>query len=91
MLVLAGFAWLGYGLHPRLVLVGWLALAYCAVVMLFGELLQMPGWMTGLSPFTHLPELPAGDFSWPPVAATLAVAAVLGLGGLLALRRRDVG
>ena len=90
VLVLAAVAWLGYAVRPRLVLAGWLALAYCAVVMLFGEALQMPGWAVGLSPLEHLPTMPAEAFEVLPVAVLLLVAGGLGAAGLAALRRRDL-
>lgn len=91
VLVLAAVGWLGYAVRPGLVLVGWLALAYCAVVMLFGDLLQLPGWAMGLSPFEHLPAMPADPFDPLPVVVLLLVVAALGAAGLDALRRRDLG
>jgi ABC-2 type transport system permease protein len=77
--------------RPRLALVGWLALAYCAVVMLFGDLLQLPGWAMDLSPFEHLPAMPADPFDPVPVVVLLLAVGVLGASGLGALRRRDLG
>ena len=90
VLVLAAVAWLGYAVRPRLALAGWLALAYCAVVLLFGELLGLPGWAIGLSPLEHLPDMPAESFAAAPFAVLLLVAAALVTAGLVALRRRDL-
>ena len=50
-----GFAlWLAYGIDSRWAPAGWLGLGFCFVVMMFGELLQLPGWLMGVSPFRHL-------------------------------------
>jgi ABC-2 type transport system permease protein len=90
VLVLVAVTWLVYGLAPRLATVGWLLLTFCAVVLLFGETLRFPGWVQDLSPFRHLALVPAEPFAWAPFATLLLVAAVVGLGGFGALRRRDV-
>ena len=90
VLVLSGVARLLYGVLPRLASLAWLALAYCFVVMLFGELLQLPQALQDLSPFEHLALVPAEDFTWAPFLGLLAVAAVLSAAGQLAFARRDV-
>lgn len=89
--VLAGLALLLYGISPRLALVSWAALAGAVVVAFFAEPLQLPAWVRDdISPFTHLPQLPAADLTWGPPIAVLAVAGALAAGGFGALRRRDV-
>ncbi|HET8603221.1 MAG TPA: hypothetical protein VFM09_04775 [Marmoricola sp.] len=91
VLVLAAVARLLYGLAPRLASLAWLALAFCAVVLLFAEVLRFPSWVRDLSPFHHLALVPAEAFRWWPFVALLLVAAVVSLAGQLAFRRRDVG
>lgn len=88
--VLAGLALLLYGISPRLALVAWAALAGTVVVGFFAEPMQLPPWVRDLSPFSHLPQLPAADLTWGAPIAVLAVAVVLGAVGLGALRRRDI-
>lgn len=90
-LVLAAVAGLLYGLAPRLGSLAWLALAFCAVVMLFAEVLRFPQWVRDLSPFHHLALVPAQDFRWWPFLALLLVAVLFGAAGQLAFRRRDAG
>ncbi len=90
VLVLVALTWLAYGLSARWAGVGWLALTFCVVVLVFGELLQLPRWLVGLSPFTHLALVPAESFAWELVLWQLALAAVLGTAGIVALRRRDL-
>jgi ABC-2 type transport system permease protein len=91
VLILVALTWLAYGLSARWAGIGWLALTFCVVVLFFGELLQLPGWLVGLSPFTHLALVPAEAFAWGPVLWQLAFAAALVTAGILALRRRDLG
>jgi ABC-2 type transport system permease protein len=90
VLVLGGLARTVYGLAPRLVTAAWLALVYCWVVMMFGELFRLPQWSQDLSPFEHLALVPAEDFGWTPFLVLLAVAAALSVVGQAAFRRRDV-
>lgn len=90
MLVLAGAALLLHGLSPRWALVIWGAFAYTLVVGLLGSALDLPQWALDISPFTHVPAMPAAGFSWPPLAALLAVALLLMVAGVRALGRRDI-
>lgn len=90
VLVLSGCARLLFGVLPRWTVLAWVPLAFCAVVMLFGELFQLPEWLRDLSPFEHLPMVPAEDFAWEPVLGVAAVAVLLSVAGQLAFRRRDV-
>ena len=60
VLVLSALARVLFGLAPRRLALAWAPLVWCAVVMLFGELFNLPTWAMGLSPFEHLPVVPAG-------------------------------
>lgn len=90
VLVLAGLARLLHGLSPRVAPLAWLGLLLVAVVLLFGELLRLPGWFRDLSPFQHLALVPAEPFRPAPVLAVLGVALVLSVAGQVAFRVRDV-
>ncbi|MEQ6899605.1 hypothetical protein [Nocardioides sp. YIM 152588] len=91
VLVLSGIARLVYGVAPRLLLVGWLALVFCVVVLIFGEFLKFPDWLQGVSPFDHMPLMPVEDFDAVPVLLVAAIAALLSFAGQMAFRRRDIG
>jgi len=52
--------------------------------------LQFPDWMNNLSPFGHVPQLPAADMSWTPMLVLTVVAAGLIWLGLAGFRRRDL-
>ncbi len=88
--VLSGVAVLLIGAMPRLAPVAWGVIAACLLLLLVGPLLELDQWVLDLSPFTHVPHLPGGDFTPVPLMILTVVAAVLGGAGLIALRRRDV-
>ena len=80
-----------FGLAPRLVVgATWAILAVVLAVTLFGQPLRLDQKLQDLSPFTHLPRLPAATFTATPVAWLLAAAALLAAVGLAAFRRRDL-
>jgi ABC-2 type transport system permease protein len=89
--VLVAITWLMYGLNPRWAGVGWVALTFCVVVMVFGELLRFPGWVIELSPFAHLALAPARPVAWEPVLWLLMLAVVVAGTGLAAFRHRNIG
>jgi hypothetical protein len=51
-----------FGLRARWATLGWAVLAACLLLGQVGELLGLPGWVVGLSPYGHLPRLPAESF-----------------------------
>jgi ABC-2 type transport system permease protein len=80
-----------FGLLPRLVVGGtWAVLAVVLSVTMLGEPLQLDQLVRDVSPFAHLPRLPAAAFTATPLAWLLAVAAVLAAAGLAGFRRRDL-
>ena len=91
VLALSAVARLLYGLLPRGLVLAWLPLVLAVVVLIFGDLLQLPQWLQDASPFEHLALVPAQDFDPLPVAAVALVAALISLAGQLAFRRRDIG
>ena len=90
VLLLGALTRLLHGLAPRLTYLAWVALAFCAVVMFFGELLQLPDVVVDVSPFSHLAVAPAEEVRWTPPLVILLVAAAASAAGQLAFRRRDV-
>ena len=55
-----------------------------------GQILQFPDWMNDVSPFGHIPRLPAEDMDWTPMLLLTFVAAALLAAGLAGFRRRDL-
>jgi ABC-2 type transport system permease protein len=90
MWVLGGVAVVVFGLAPRAVMLVWSAFALCFFLALFGELLDVPGWLMDASPFSHVPEVPATDLALAPLLVLTLIAAALIGAGLVAFRRRDL-
>ena len=89
--VVLSVAVLLYGAVPRLTGLAWAALIVFLLLGEFGDLLDLPGWLVNLSPFTHLPALPGGTVEWAPRVGLTLLAAVVGAAGLTSLRSRDMG
>jgi ABC-2 type transport system permease protein len=92
VLVLAGVAIAVFGRWPRAcVPAAWTALGLVVVIDLFGQALQLSGWVLDVSPFTHAPRLPGVPVQAAPLLWLCAVALALSAAGLAGLRRRDIG
>ncbi|GAB3852076.1 hypothetical protein GCM10029963_40980 [Micromonospora andamanensis] len=87
-------------LGAGLLALGWLPRATAAVGALpavGGFLLQvladsadLPGWVSTLSPFTHLAAVPAESPGWPAYRVMLGIAVVAAALGRFGHRRRDL-
>jgi ABC-2 type transport system permease protein len=89
--VLGGVGVALFGLAPRLTTLAWAGLVLCVLVLLVGAAVGLSQPVIDVSPFTHVPKLPGSAFTVAPMIWLTAIAAVLGAGGLLAFRRRDIG
>ena len=90
MWVMIGVAVALFGLLPRAAAAAWAFLAACYLAAFLGPLLGLPDWVMDISPFTHVPLLPAADLDVVPLLGLTAVAAALVAVGLAGFRRRDV-
>lgn len=57
----------------------------------WGVGLGLPGWARDLSPFAHVPAVPASTMAWTPVVVLSALAVALLVLGGVGLRHRDIG
>jgi ABC-2 type transport system permease protein len=95
-LTVAGAAVALFGLAPRACVAGaWSVLGAVVVIVLFGQILRLSGWVTGISPFSHVPKLPGAAVTMAATGAPLLwlslAALALAAAGLAGLRRRDIG
>lgn len=90
MWVLAGVAMLLYSLRPQWSLAAWALVAWVFVVAMFAIVLDLPQWVSNLSPFEHVPALPAASMAWLPLVVLTVIAAMAVGAGLAALDRRDL-
>jgi ABC-2 type transport system permease protein len=65
-------------------------LALCLVIGFFGQLLDLPDWVRDLALFQHVPSLPSAGFDAVPLVILTVVAGFLVVGGVAALRQRDL-
>jgi ABC-2 type transport system permease protein len=56
-----------------------------------GDLVGLPGWVTGLSPYSHSPAMPAEAFAPVPAAVLTGIAAALIGTAWWRYARRDIG
>jgi ABC-2 type transport system permease protein len=83
---------LAVGWWPRLTAVlAWVAVGYCAVVALFADSFDLPGWVRRGSPFAHTPRLPLDALAVTPLVVVGLIAATFIAAGYAGLRRRDIG
>ena len=68
----------------------WGVLAVCLIFGFLGSLLGLPQAVRDLSPFTHVPALPAAEVTAAPLVWLAAIAAVVGAAGVVLFRRRDL-
>ncbi|MBL3668983.1 ABC transporter permease [Streptomyces sp. M2CJ-2] len=88
--VTIGVAVVLFGWFPRASQAAWIVPVYAFVVGYLGQILRFPAWMNNLSPFGHVPRLPAADMDWLPLLLLSLVAAGLVWLGLTGFRRRDL-
>lgn len=70
---------------------GWAVLVAFVVVGQLGELLSLPDWITGMSPYAHTATMPSEPFDPVSALALTAVAAVLTGAAWWRYRERDIG
>ena len=88
--VLVGVVVLIFGFLPRLAWLAWAVLIFFVLLGEFGELLKVPQPAMDISPFTHVPKLPGGQFTATPLIVMTLVAVALVVAGLVGFRRRDL-
>lgn len=71
--------------------IGWALPAVCLVISLVGDLLELPGWFTGISPYQHVSPMPTEDFAVVPALVMTGLAAVVLAAARWRFARRDIG
>lgn len=88
--LMTGVVVLIFGFAPRLTYLAWVLLVAFVLVSELGALLEWPAWVMDLSPFSHVPLLPAEDMQWPPMILLLAIACAFISVGAARFRQRDL-
>lgn len=87
--VATGVALTAFGFGARFASGGWIALSAFLVLGVVGDLLDLPRWVTGISPFQHVPLLPSAEFTWGPELGLVGAAAMFVAFGWFRYRSRD--
>jgi ABC-2 type transport system permease protein len=88
--VMAGIVVTAFGLAPRAVVAGWVALVAFLLLGELGPLFGLNQWVMDLSPYAHVPRLPGANFTALPLIGLVVVAAAFTAAGLAGFRRRDI-
>ena len=88
--VMVGVAALLTGIAPRCTGIVWGYLGFSFLSVYMGGLLQWPDWVKLLTPFGHIPQLPAEDVRISTLAILTGIAILLAGVGLAGFRHRDI-
>ena len=90
-LVIGGIAVIAVAWLPRIApAIAWAALVLSLVIGQFGQLFDLPQMVINISPFTHVPAVPAEDLRLLPLVVLTVIAVGLFLVGFVGWRRRDL-
>ncbi|WP_067841608.1 ABC transporter permease [Amphibacillus sediminis] len=90
MWVMIGGAVVLIGWLPKFTGLIWAYLGFAFTVLYFADLFDMPEWLTGISPYYHIPEIPTDEWSWTVTLLSTGLAIVLAIVGLIGYQRRDI-
>lgn len=88
--IFTGISMILFGLLPRLASLSWAALAVIVIIDLMGQIFDISQWILNISPFTHVPQLLAGDTIETSFILLPVVALLLIIIGVLGYQRRDI-
>jgi len=89
--VVASLAAAGFAVRPTWTALGWAWPIGFLVLALTAELLRLSSWVTDLSPYSHVPAVPAEDWDWGSTVGLSAVAAAVVAVAWWRFRERDIG
>lgn len=91
IIALMGFVILALGAVPRFsAALAWGGFIGCMVLGQVGAMLKLPHWVMNLSPFSHIPTVPAVPLRLLPLIILLGIGGILWATGMRAFRRRDI-
>ncbi|HEY9315137.1 ABC transporter permease [Williamsia sp.] len=90
LLCLSGVVAVVYGWANRYTAIAWIGLVFCVAIYVLAPVLRIPEWVSNISPFSHVPQVPAVDLDLVPLLWLAAVAVILTAAGTLGLMRRDM-
>ncbi|MGO1621498.1 ABC transporter permease [Flaviflexus sp.] len=79
-----------YGITPRFTGMAWAFVTFIAIEVFLGDLLNLPQWLSNLSPIAHVPLVPWTDPAPLPLVAMTVFACLLALAGIAGFKRRNI-
>ncbi len=79
-----------FGLAPTLSYLGWVAATATIVIAEFGPMFSWPTLLMDVSPYTHVPRMPATPMLWAPVLWLTLLTALVLAAALRGFQRRDL-
>ncbi|MCW2783955.1 MAG: hypothetical protein JWP74_472 [Marmoricola sp.] len=89
--LVTALALLCLAMAARTAVLGWALVGAFVSLGQLGDLLRLPGSVTGLSPYSHVPAVPAVSFDAAPELALAAVTVATVLAAWTRYRTRDIG
>jgi ABC-2 type transport system permease protein len=89
--VVTGLALVAAAVRSTWAIAGWVLVVAFFLVGPLAELLRLPGWVAGLSPYSHVPKVPAETFRLGPEVGLVALALLLVATAWWRYRERDIG
>ena len=90
MWLLVAFAVFFIGVLPKATGFIWFYVIYCFIVIYLGGILDFPKWMNAISPFDHIPQIPADDMKVIPLITLTIMTLLITLLGFVGYKRRDI-
>lgn len=90
ILVMIGFAAFLNGFFPRMTLLVWIYIIYSFFVLYMGNLLELPEWLSKLSPFGYVPRVPIEEASFLSMFLLSVTGIVFIFLGVIGYRKRDI-
>jgi ABC-2 type transport system permease protein len=89
--VVAALALLAVAVRSSWAVAGWVLVVAFFLLGPLAELLSLPDWVAGLSPYSHVPRVPAQEFRAGPELALVLAATLLLIVAWWRYRERDIG
>ncbi len=90
LLLMISISVLLVGISAKYGALTWIYLLYSFIVVYLGNLLQFPDWMSKLSPYGYIPQIPVESMDYPAAIMMTIIAALIMVTGTFFYNKRDI-